>query len=205
MKVSILFIILGLALGAAYPAYTSFFSGKEIAELPFISRDTSNVSLGGFSLSSSEDAGSVSEQSIDLSPDMNPIRLYATAKYTLNRGSRSSNLKSGFEVSFYQNDKQLWTEPFSFSESSSNDKKTAKTVNSSQILRRIDLAAAGSYTLKLRKVGSQELNISSLKIKARRNVTIANPKIYIAGGVLFLLGLIGAYIFRNKSSAKDID
>ena len=91
MKVSVLFIVLGLALGVAYPAYTVFFSGKEIAELPFISRDTTNVSLGGVSLSSSEDAGSVSERSIDLSPDMNPIRLYATAKYTLGLSDNEFN------------------------------------------------------------------------------------------------------------------
>ena len=203
MKVSLALLVLGHILGAGYPLYTLYFSGEKVAELPFINRDTSNISIGGFSIGGSKDAGSVNEQSIELSPDMNPIRLLAGASYSMSRSSSSATRRSNFEISFYQEGELLWTKPFSFSDSPSDDQKGIKKVNTSQALKLLEINETAEYTLKLHSSSPQELNISALNIKVRRNVKTSNPKFYITGGVLFVIGLVGVIIASRK--VKNIE
>jgi len=203
MKVFLVLLLVGLMLGVGHPVYTLYFSGSKVAELPFISRDTSNIAIGGFSMSSSKDADSVDEQVIELSPEMNPVRILAGASYSMRRNSISSTRKSNFEIDFYQKDKLLWSKPFSISESSSDDNKGIKNVNTSQALKLVDITDTAEYTLKLRTLTPQEINISELNIKVRRNVKVSNPKVYTTGGVLFVIGLIGVII--STRNAKKIE
>ncbi len=198
--VSVLLLLIGLVLCPGYLIYAVGFSGEQVDALQFVDQDINSVSIGGFRASSSGEDRSSNENSIQLSPEMNPIRLIAKAKYSANPAI-SFTQHSAFELSMYHGADLLWTEPFKVSESApdSGEKRSANHItNSSQPVKLVSVDQAAEYKLRLKRLREQDVRISNLSIEVRRNVSEVKASIWGTGSALMLVGILGLVVSRRK-------
>lgn len=202
---SIAVFLLGLVLCPGYLVYTTMFSGEELVELTLLDRDIKSTSIGGFTSTTSGGNSAKKQQSIHLSPDMNPIRLIAKADYVKTPNIHVTQY-SEFELYFSGSQAQLWKEKFTISESEpSEDDKKKTTINvgghssTNKSLKIIDIEKADTYSMKLQQLPEQEVKVSKLSIEIRKNVQLVKPAIYITGIAMLALGLIGIIVGSKKS------
>jgi len=199
MKItSVVLLILGLVLCPAYLIYTTAFSGEEVGTLAFIDQDITAFSVGGFSSRSTGEDRSKKVNNIQLTPEMNPIRLISKAKYIPSR-SISMTEYSKYELSLFDGNSKLWTEAFNVSESSNNDDSSSNSVvNSSQSVKLFTVDKTAEYQMKLKRLREQDVSVSSLSIEVRRNVMTVDSKIWGTGVILILLSIVGFFVSNKK-------
>ena len=187
-----------------YVIYVTGFSGSNVGEFQFIDKDVSSFSVGPLTTTSVGGDRAEKENSIRLSPEMNPIRFIVKAKYLPKKIKPSS---SKFQLSFYKESNLLWTENFAISQSELNSRKNKNSVNLnrgkpvSQPIKLISVDEDAVYNMHLNQLSNQQ-KISDLSIQVRANVMEVDAKVWGAGVALILASLFGfclvTFVFKAE-------
>lgn len=188
----IVLLLIGCVLGPVQLIYCLGFSGRTVTDFPVTYQQPHTV---------------------DLSPDMNPIRLTASVKYE-GRFHDGRDYRSGFQLEI--SDKagnQLDDVSFSVSEKRDveigDDRRGTgitieigerKTVSSIPF-HVFDVTDGGSYAMTVTKSGRQEIQVQSMSMNVRRNVRVVNvPSLVVGFGLLVItvFGSVAWLMFRPQ-------
>ena len=208
--VSLIIFLAGFVLCPGYLIYVTGFSGSNVGEFKFIDKDISSFSVGPLTTTSTGGDRAEKENSIRLSPEMNPIRIIAKAKYLPDSimSQRTKPQRAKCQLSFYKETDQLWTENFEISHSKPRSGKNKKgiSINAgksvSQAIKLITVDEDAVYNLRLNQLSKPRMKISDLSIQVRANVAEANSKVWGTGAALILASILGfvlsAFVFKTQ-------
>ena len=208
--VSLIIFLAGFVLCPGYLIYVTGFSGSNVGEFQFIDKDISSFSVGLLTTTSTGADRAEKENSIRLTPDMNPIRIIAQARYL---PETIKPQRANFQLSFYKETDLLWTENFSVTQTKSRRGKNKKgvTLNAgkyvSQSIKLITVDEDAVYNLRLNQQSKQRMKISDLSIQVRANVAEVNSKVWGTGAALILASILGfclsAFVFKTRPVSSN--
>lgn len=204
IKIYMAAILVGLALGPAYGVYCHYFSGEEIKTATMFEL------LEDRSRSSTNRVIAIPFKSetvtFRLTPDMNPIGLSLEAQlYQMSPSTLQKHLD--FEAVLAGSDSVIWRDNHRLTWKQS--KKKGADLNLSEVAKKIvgpelgrrattvysqlpgfEVQQPGDYALTMTQTGEKDAAIATIHITARRNVTLINTPVFIAGCILLLLAVI---------------
>ena len=203
--VSLIIFLAGFVLCPGYLIYATGFSGSNVGEFQFIDKDISSFSVGPLTTTSVGGDRAEKENSIRLTPEMNPVRIIAKARYL---PETIKPQRANFQLSFLKETNLLWTENFAISQSKprSGKKKKNITLNGgksvSQPIKLITVDEDAIYNLRLNQLSKQRMKISDLSIQVRANVAEVDAKVWGTGAALILASILGfclsAFVFKTS-------
>jgi len=140
---------------------------------------------------------------LNLSPSMNPIRISFPAKYVHDMYA-SMDKYSRFQADLKLQDSLIWSKSLNVKQSrDSKDKKQAQQnrkhrgKNGSLGSKVFHVDTAGLYTLEFYPEKRQDLDVTNIEVRVKRNVAIPNKWI-IGGGVVILVAGFGLFARARK-------
>jgi len=142
--------------------------------------------------------------SLDLSPDMNPLRCAVSAHY-------APPIKAGLQSTQYvatlkkEDGETVWEEKFSISARRDEKKNRKKNISigvstrtTNKSIKTFSVQESGTYDLKVLQKGENDIIVDKLDIGISRNVAIPSVPVVISGFVLLLAG--GVVLFLGKKA-----
>jgi hypothetical protein len=201
LAIGVLLTLVGLMMGFGYLFYCQFASGSGMGEYPLFEQDITRIAVGGASVGSTSAAKWSTPVTISLEPEMNPVAFNITGRVL--EPLRSIRKEARYTTSFSRDGEVIWQENFRISKKRGKNTKDKKPISiksvgtglssMSQHLKTFSVADKGEYTFDLSHEGG-DLEVTSLLLKVRRNVMIANKSIYFPGFVMFVAGIIGLIV-----------
>ena len=204
---SIIVLLLGLLIGPAYLIWCVLGSGESVGKFLVFEQDITavNVRAGGGTtgFKQTDQAAWHTPVTVELSPDMNPIRITANASYP----EPTTRQTSEYELILSRGDQVVWQKPFSVSSSRDRDRDTGTIsvgtshTRSSQSIGVLSVAQPGTHTIDINP-GKSDLDIANLEIAVRRNVQLADKRLYIPGIILAVVGVLGLLLTAPKKRTE---
>ena len=201
LTVGALLTFAGLVMGFGYLFYCQFASGSSMGEYLLFEQDVTRIAVGRASVGSTSGAKWSTPVTISLGPEMNPVAFNITGKVL--EPVRSIRKEARYTTLFSLGSEVIWQEDFRISKKRGKNAKEKKSISiksvgtglssTSQQLRTFSVEDKGEYTFDISHKGG-DLEVTSLLLKVRRNVMIANKSIYIPGFVMFVAGIIGLVV-----------
>ncbi len=135
---------------------------------------------------------------VELEPSMNPIVVNIYCNFVVAK----RKLKSKFICTFLKDKNVIWKERFQFYEQKNQSRGgrgevKGKTSSRSKEIKKFDISNAGKYTINVSPRDENNLLISNLSLKIRKNVKVPDERIMFTGIIMFIISGIIAMIFRR--------
>jgi len=186
----------GVVTGPAYLCYCEFLSGAGVGEFLLFDKDAehSELGVGGVAREATRPVNQDwdTQVSIYLSPEMNPIGFNVVADKVQMSGlvQYSAELTLG--------DTRMWGKTFTFSGDRDSQGRHAHEHLRLKIFR---VSETGDYQFNFR-ADRDNYDVRKLRLKVRRNVTVASKGIYVPG-IVILVGWILFILFSGQKKQAE--
>ena len=128
---------------------------------------------------------------VPLTPEQNPVRFLATLEY------REPRMHFGRAVTAYDavlrlGDEQLWASRFRVSHED-DDERTGITIGSSYVSTPVQLFSVeepGDYTFVAKSTSDKDIEVHSIRLRIRQNVSEVHTASAVAGFVMLALAIV---------------
>ena len=207
VSLGVIGIIAGALMGPGYLLYTAYYSGESVQTFEVHSGQA--VRVGSVTLSTSG-GNRKSWFTIELTPEMNPIAIIASAKYPSSTSTIAQN--NTYSCRLTSGEKEIWQEEFGITRSRASKKPKGKGVSidlgSSQSyskrVKMFSVAKAGTYGFEVKTI-QEKFPLSELSLEFRRNVSIAKREIFIPGCIILGVSFVGLVVIsasRKKAARR---
>lgn len=203
-KIALFCLLAGLAIGPVYGVYCGMQTGEPVDSCQFDLKPADNL----LTLVENSDQPADSDKqptftaNFRLTPEMTPVRLMATARFPHEVGERKRSVFAGEvrRVDGHTADTKLI---FSMRGLKLTKDPPDGMLESTRLLKVLDIDKPGEYTVTLRPEAGNTLMLSQLTIVARRNAARLHTPIVMAGGLLMLIGF-GLYLRRVEPQVREV-
>lgn len=199
---SSLLLLIGASMVIIYPLALDKIYGEIITKRPILQNNTWVFGNQTFTKGKKNTATSQKFE-LYLSPEMSPVRVSFPAKFIKDKYA-SMDKYSRFSASLKMQSQLIWGAALSVKQSrDSKDKKKAAQDRkhrhkiSSLGSKTFDVATAGNYTLEFTPEKRQDLEVTNIELRVKRNVAIPNKWI-IGLGVVVLVAGFGLFARARK-------
>ena len=203
-------MVAGLIVGPGYYLYCVFFSGQEVGKYQISERATTWRLPGGIAMSIGV-AGGYKPFSVDLEPQMNPVRLNWRALVNDDGIFGTKTIKENrYMASLYLDQQQLLKEAIYITRRREAGEKGRVERRGEQdewqSIGTLNVPRAGQYHFVLEEISKPALRVSGFEIEVRRNVILPDMRIVWPGTALLVaafLSLAVALIRHFKKIEKS--
>ncbi len=202
-KILILLFVTGILLGPVYAIYCLSFSGSDVGSYQIFSQNVTRAGVGGLSVQSKGAFEWKPPVTVTLSPDMNPIRFLACVDYLPPLGTAGRLYQSNsYAARLDKGDTNIWKRTFTVSyhkPSKSSSSGMTLSYHSQRVnINTFVVQETGEYSFAAQQKGTPELDVSSVKLAIKRNVTQPNQTVVIIGFAILIVSIIGFAIVLKK-------
>ena len=216
-KLCLIIFLLGVISSPGYLIYCSHFSGSAVGEHKLFSFEITPVAIDGITKRTLKgDDASIDPVSFHLDPSMNPVGISIAGNFI--RPLHSSN-RTKYNVKLSKDKTLIWEKPLFINSGNNTRKKQKKKSSLSDVkigkmgldsfslhVKSFSVPDQGNYKLFIQRIGLANLRVTDMKVKIRKNVTIANKTIVLCGSLALGAGLIGLIIIgiiNKKQKQKN--
>ncbi len=194
ISVAILSMVAGLIAGPGYYLYCIFFSGQQVGKYQVSERATTwrlpgiTMSFGG--------AGGYRPFSVDLDPQMNPVRLNWRAVVNEDAVFGTQTIKENrYMASLFLDQQRLLKEAIYISRRREKvGEKRGGEKDEWQSIGTLNVPRAGQYHFVLEEISKPALRVSGFEIEVRRNVILPDMWIVWPGTALLVAAFLGFFV-----------
>ncbi|MET0217447.1 MAG: hypothetical protein ABW205_05885 [Burkholderiales bacterium] len=193
---AILLVMLGLALGPGYYAWTSFFSGGKVAEHRLGEKGARWTLPNGDVMRFSK-GNAFEPVELALDPAMNPVGLVLVFEVVGDvrmepvRGNEYHALLLADALPVVE--KQVTIR---------RGTEQGPNQHRSELVATLDVPAAGKYDFVLEETASPELPLAGITLEVRRNVLRPDMDLVWAGVALLVAGVVGFFLATRGGAAR---
>lgn len=180
-------IVVGLLLGPAYLVYTNILSGSSMATHTVFEQDISHAGSRRNSVTFTGTGKWSEPVKVQLSPDMNPVRVNFSANHAPGPTNRATNQ---YVATLKDDSGVVWKTNFKLT-TKSRDKDTISigtTRTTKGEVHTFEVDDAGNYELEIKPKSRPKIAVANLSVSIRRNVAIPNMAIAGSGFLILILG-----------------
>lgn len=193
ISVAVMSMVAGLITGPGYYLYCIFFSGQQVGKF-LISERASTWHLPGGIAMSFGGTGGYKPFSVDLEPQMNPVRLNWHALVNDDAFVIKTIKENRYIASLYLDQQRLLRESIHISRRDKVGAKGEGEKDEWQSIGTLNVPRAGQYHFVLEESTKPALRVSGFEIEVRRNVILPDMKIVWSGTALLVVAFISIFV-----------